>query len=128
MKLEFDLIEINSLPFIKFNTGQGEHLALLDTGCDNTIVCTEEEVEDKKVTIVGLGGQQAACSGHVRFDIFKTENCSAEFNIDAVVVEKIAFDVFEKNGIDNVRMILGTNFLNKYKMKIDFKKKTLTMN
>lgn len=117
--------EKDSLPFIKYGTISGEHYALLDTGCDNTLTYFKEmEIEDTGVTIIGLGGkeQNNARPDHIEFDLNDADSEFGSFDTyycDAVIVSPQVFKTFEENGLPDVEMILGMNFFKKYQAKID---------
>ena len=117
------LIEKNTLPLVKYETDSGEHFALLDTGSDNTITYFTEEAETKtNATIVGFGGSRDSSARVSNIDF--TIDGQA-FQCEGVIVSKEFFDVFYENGMPEVEMILGTNFFNKYKAKIDFENMVL---
>ena len=124
--------EKNSLPLVKYGTISGEHYALLDTGCDNTLTYFKEiEIEDTGVTIIGLGGnkQNNARPDHVEFDLddADSEYSYETYDCDAVIVSPEVFKAFEENGIPDVEMILGMNFFKKYQAKIDLENGYLTL-
>ena len=125
--------EKNSLPFVKYRTISGEHYALLDTGCDNTLTYfDEEEIEETNVTIIGLGGkeQNNARPDHIEFDLNDADDEFESFDTyycDAVIVSPKVFKTFEENGLPDVEMILGMNFFKKYQAKIDLENGYLTL-
>lgn len=125
--------EIDSLPLIKYRTISGEHYALLDTGSDNTLTYFKEmEIEDTGVTIIGLGGngQNNARPDHIEFDLNDADSEFGSFDTyycDAVIVSPKVFKTFEENGLPDVEMILGMNFLKKYQAKIDLENRYLTL-
>ena len=120
-----------SLPFIKFVSESGEHYALLDTGTDNNIghFVVEGNDMDRPVTITGFSGDKLSSAGvdHVYFELNDIDNGSLTASCDVVLVPKSFFSVFEKNELDNVELVLGMNFFNKYQAKIDLKNKVLIL-
>lgn len=116
--------EKNSFPLVKYGTISGEHYALLDTGCDNTLTYFKEiEIEETGVTIIGLGGDKEnnARPDHIEFDMDDAdiEYSYETFDCDAVIVNPGVFRALEEIG--DVEMILGMNFFKKYQAKIDLK-------
>ena len=128
MKVKIE--ERTSLPFVRFVSESGEHYALLDTGTDNNIgFFSVEKNKTGSITITGFSGDKLSSAemNHIYFELNDIDNGSLTADCDAVLVPKSFFSIFEKNGLDNVELVLGMNFLNKYKAKIDLKNKVLIL-
>ena len=121
------------MPVVKYVTESGEHYALLDTGCDNTIMCYRgEDITDtiyKDISISGFGGNDktATMQGHIYFELSDTHNGSTTVHCQAVLAQEDFFLPFKQNDMPEVEMILGMNFFKKYQAKIDLKNKVLIL-
>ena len=121
------------MPFVKYTTVSGEHYALLDTGCDNTIILYRgEDVKDiiyNNISISGFGGENKSASMQARiyFELVEIQNGSMTMDCDAVLASEAFFLPFKQNDMPEVEMILGMNFLTKYQAKIDLKNKILML-
>ena len=118
------------MPLVKYTTVSGEHYALLDTGCDNTITyITRPDNINDTVEIVGFGGNKkdTAAKGELMFEMQDENNGSMTFSCNAILVSPDFFKPIWDNGLCDVEMILGMNFLTKYQAKIDLKNKMLML-
>jgi len=121
--------EKHSLPLISIS-GAGGRYALLDTGCDNTIVSADSDNIDAKISVVGFGGDNKwpAEAGKITITLIDENDVPFDVECNAYQVSSDCFKPMKDNDLSDVIMILGANFFNKYNAKIDFENKILTLN
>ena len=115
------------LPIATFYQGDKELVLILDSGSDNNLIDASilpqfnhtmlEKNPDDITHLAGVGGNTAVSNCKLTFGC-EDENYTEEF---LVVDLKKSFDVIRKNHCVIVHGILGSNFMKKNNIVLDFK-------
>lgn len=148
-KIIIQFSDVNSkLPLIDFDINGESYVALLDTGSESTlfdekIVESDDykiEPTDYVMSLIGLSGETGKKRIYsVRASINIKDNYSSGNNeysqivtlpIDGIVsdLSQVSDNINERYGKKlNVSLIIGSDTLNKYGAKIDYRRKQLTI-
>ena len=129
----------SKVPLVTFLLAGTEHYAIIDTGSETTMLGLDlrNSVKTKELdgegSLVGMNGRseynkitQGAC--YVTFDTTEGERVEVAFGGLMYDLKAISSHFKDKNGeFIPISAIIGGEFLKYYNAKIDYKKKTLTI-
>lgn len=129
----------SKVPLVTFRLAGTEHYAIIDTGSETTMLGLDlrNSVKTKELegegSLVGMNGRseydkitQGAC--YITFDTTEGERVEVAFSGLMYDLTAISKHFKDKNGeFIPISAIIGGEFLKYYNAKIDYKKKTLTI-
>ena len=129
----------SKVPLVTFRLAGEEHYAIIDTGSDITMldVSLKDKIKTKEIDLemscVGVNGgseYQKVIQGACRADLITSENESVNVVFGGMIYDlKAISNHLESRNKEriNVSALLGGDFLKHHNAKIDYKKKTLTI-
>lgn len=127
------------VPLVTFRLAGSEHHAIIDTGSEITIIdeslkdsikTKEIDVETNFVGVNGSTGYRNLVQGACRITLQASDGEEVEAVLAGMVssLDAVANHFRDKNGeYIKISALVGGDFLKHYQAKIDYKKKTLTI-
>lgn len=128
------------VPLVTFRLAGEEHYAIIDTGSEITIIdeslrdkikTKEIDVETNFIGVNGSSGYRNLVQGACRISLQATDGEDTEVVLAGMVsnLDAVSNHFRDKNGeFIPIAALIGGDFLKHYQVKIDYKRKTLTIN
>lgn len=129
----------SKVPLVTFRLAGEEHYAIIDTGSDITMidVSLKDKIKTKEIDVqmsyVGVNGgseYQKVVQGACKAEMITSENESVNVVFGGMMYDmKVISSHLESRNKEHiiVSVLIGGDFLKRHNAKIDYKKKTLTI-